>query len=428
MDSQARRREPPPALARSWSWPLSWSLAWRYVRGRRSRLLTGTTRAAITSTSLGVAAMVIAMALMSGYTEDLEGKLLGSGAAIVAYPLNRGQEPWGYEERWRAVQDLAQVERVEAVVYGQGSVSSPAYPQGLDVTLRGVAPEDDLLQGLDPTSTASGTAGEGAVETRGVDGAVLGSELARKLRVEAGDTVRLVAVGFDGERPSFQYRSLRVRGTFTSGFAEADSHWLVLDRRQVESLGGHQVLYEIRVSRPRQVDDVVTATERLVGDEYLVTDWRQHNRDLFTALRLQKMALFLVLGLIVVVSTFHVASTLVVLVREKIQQLGVLGALGLSPRETQRVFLLCGGFLGAVGVSVGVGLGWGAAWILTTFELVSFDPEVAAIYFISSVPFRVRILDVVAVVGFTLLMTLVASWSSARRAARLEPAAALRYE
>jgi lipoprotein-releasing system permease protein len=143
---------------------------------------------------------------------------------------------------------------------------------------------------------------------------------------------------------------------------------------------------------------------------------------------LQQIALFLVLGLIVLVSTFNVASTLVVLVRERMRDIGLLGALGLAPGSLRLIFLLYGGFLGGLGTLLGVAFGWGVSWVLTTFELIRFDSEVAAIYFIRSVPFRVEPEDLLAVVGFALLVTLLACLVPAWRAARIDPSSALRYE
>ena len=130
----------------------------------------------------------------------------------------------------------------------------------------------------------------------------------------------------------------------------------------------------------------------------------------------------------VLVSTFNVASTLVVLIRERMRDLGILSALGLSRKEMRRVFVIYGFILGAAGTAVGVAIGGGLAWILTTFELIRFDPEVAAIYFISSVPFRIRLVDLAAVVGFALAVTVLACWLPARRAASVAPSDALRYE
>ena len=161
----------------------------------------------------------------------------------------------------------------------------------------------------------------------------------------------------------------------------------------------------------------------------MVTDWRQLNRELFTALQLQQVALFLVLGLIVLVSTFNVASTLVVLVRERMRDIGLLGALGLPPGEPAAdlpaLRRVPGRRWARCSASPSAG---GSRWVLTTFELIRFDPEVAAIYFISSVPFRVEPRDLLAIVGFALLVTLLACFLPAWRAARVDPSSALRYE
>ena len=134
------------------------------------------------------------------------------------------------------------------------------------------------------------------------------------------------------------------------------------------------------------------------------------------------------LGLIVLVSTFNVASTLVVLVRERQREIGVLAAMGWRPEFLRRLFMAYGMVLGSTGIFLGVASGAGAAWLLDTFRLIRFDADVAAIYFISSVPFRLQARDLGAVVLFALAINLLACWIPAWRAARLDPAMALRYE
>jgi lipoprotein-releasing system permease protein len=413
--------------------PLPWLVAWRFLRGPRSRLLGGTARSALAATALGVTAMVIAMALMTGYREDLERKLIEGNAPIVVSPLGREAAPLAGALRAR-VEAVPGVASVGRVAYGQGTLTAgeqvpgddgaggEAPPEPVEVTLRGVDPGGGQL---------AATAEQLAAGPDGVPGAVLGDELARRLGVEPGDRVRLVALGFEDGRPRFRFQGLVVGGTFDSGFAEFDASWVVLDRELVGRLmgaGSRNDLYEVELEDAAATGRAAEAVERALGPEWLVTDWRQLNAELFAALRLQQVALFGVLGLIVLVSTFNVASTLVVLVRERMRDIGVLVALGFAPRRLWSVFLLYGGALGAAGTLAGVAIGAGAAWTLTRFELIRFDPDVANIYFISSVPFRVEAADVAAVAGFALGVTLLACLAPAFRAARVDPADALRYE
>ncbi len=414
--------------------PVPWIVAWRFLRHRRSRLLDGTARAALVATTLGVTAMVIAMALMSGYREDLEAKLLSGNAAVLAYPLAPSQGsadlPAATLESLRKVPG---VKRVGQVAYAQGSLSAAApaadgtgafsgEARPLEVTLRGVDPGEGPL---------SGTAEQLATDGDGVPGAVLGDELAHDLGARTGDVLRLVVLGFGGGRPKFHYSTVRVAGTFQSGFAEFDRSWVAMGRQKVRALtgvSGSTDLVEIAVAKLDDTSRVVERAEKVLGAGFLVTDARELNRGLFTALEMQQVILFLVLGLIVMVSTFNTASTLIVLVRERMRDIGVLATLGVTPNGLRSIFLLYGGLLGAAGTLLGVALGSGVAWAMTTFHLIRFDPEVAAIYFLSSVPFRVELSDLGAVVAFTLSITLVACLLPAWLAARVDPSAALRYE
>jgi lipoprotein-releasing system permease protein len=350
----------------------------------------------------------------------LQGKLVRGNAAVIAYPVGGAGAPAGAE--LRRLLAIPGVTAVGRVAYGQGTLSGAAGGDGVEVVLRGVEPGKGEL-----TASAAQLAGS----REGIPGAVVGKDLAASLGAEPGDVVRLVALGFIEGRPRFRYQSLRVADTFTTGFAEFDRGWVVLDRALVERLtgGGSAVdLYELTVDDPAEAPRISEAATEILAPDFVVTDWRKLNRELFTALRIQQITLFLVLGLIVLVSTFNVASTLVVLVRERMRDVGLLGALGLRPDRVRLVFLLYGSLLGAAGTLLGVAVGSGISWVLTTFELIRFDADVAAIYFISSVPFRVEAGDLLAIVGFALAVTALACFFPALRAARVDPATALRYE
>ena len=405
--------------------PLAGAIAWRYMLGERSQILSSTAWAAFCATALGVTAMVVAMALMTGYTEDLQRKLIGLQGEVIASPLVHDgfERDAGTLERAAALPGVARAGRV---AYGEGSLSSPELPEGLSVVLRGVDPD------YDPTVRKAGASPAAVLEAdaRGVSGVLLGKELQRRLAVEPGDVLRLVVLDLGGRRPKFRYLSVRFAGAFATGFAEFDASWVIIDRQVLVRARGATGLtvMEFKLDDPLQAEIVAGHIEEALGDDWLVQRWQALNRQLFAALKLQEGLLFLVLGLIVVVSTFNVASTLVILVRERLRDVGVLTSLGLSPRRLWWIFATYGLSLGALGMLAGVLVGGGAAWLITEFELVRFDPEIAAIYFIDSVPFRVEASDLLAIVSFTLAVTLAACALPAIRAARVRPSVALRDE
>ena len=400
---------------------LPWEIAWRYLRGRRSRLLDSTARAAILATGIGVLAMVIAMALMTGYRHELQNKLIGANAAVIAYPiLSEGAGPLT-SQQVSGLRALPGVERVDAVGFGTGVLSSAAVPQGLDVSLRGVEPGGEMLGGGEFALAAAAD---------GLPPMALGDELMTGLAARPGEVLRLVTFSVRSGQARFDYLSVRAAAAFHSGFSEFDRRWAMMPRDLLPGAASAKGagFYELRLHDPEQAEAIAARAGELLGSSYLVTHWQEMNGELFTALRLQQFILFLVLGLIVVVSTFNVASTLVVLVRERMREVGVLSAIGLPPRQVRAVFLLYGAVLGLAGTLLGVAVGAGAAWSLDHFHVIRFGADVAAIYFLGSVPFQVRGVDLAAIVGFALGVNLVACLVPAWRAARVQPSTALRYE
>lgn len=383
-------------------------------------MLSGTAIAALLATGFGVLSMVVAMALMSGYTEDLQRKLIGLQGEIVVTPFDPDASL--DDDLLRRIAELPDVRRVGRVSYGEGSLNGPDAADGIGVVLRGIEPEGDPWVD-DPASL------EGATSDR-VPGVLLGHELALALGAAEGDSLRLVVLDLGGPRPGFRFHSVRVAGSFRSGFAEFDDRWVLLDRDELRRMRGDVGfdVVEVALVHPRSTDSVATRLEELLGPDWMVERWHRLNRHLFAALKLQEAALFLVLGLIVVVATFNVSATLLILVRERRRDVGVLQSLGMQPRHLRRIFILAGLLLGAAGTVLGVGAGVLVSWVVTEFRLVRFEPEVARIYFIDSVPFRVELRDLAAVVAFSLGVTGLACLLPARRAAALAPADAIRDE
>ena len=418
MTGPSRNEVAPAAERVPLAGPLLYALALRFLRGRGSRLLSSTALAALAASTLGVTAMGVAMALMTGYQGDLQKKLVGANAAVMVYPPLELERSTRGARLAEAIGRLPEVTRVDRVAYVQGVMATGR--SEAEVTLRGASPDAGLL---------SATPAQLAADADGIPGVVLGVDLAHDLGVAPGDRLRLVVVAVGGGAPKFVYRTLRFAGTFSTGFAEFDREWAVTARETVAALSpdGMESL-EVVIADLERGPAVAEAIRALAPDGTLVTDWKELNRELFAALALQKAALFLLLGLIVLVSTFNVASSLVVLVRERRRDLGVLAALGLAPESMRWVFLLYGGALGLVGTLAGLALAGTIAWVADRYELVSFGPEIAEIYFLRAVPFKLALADAALIGAFTLGVTLLSCWLPSRRALTLDPSAALRYE
>jgi lipoprotein-releasing system permease protein len=386
----------------------------------------------IAGIALGVAALVVAMGLLSGYRTEIREKLIGANAEVVVFPMIAG----GERDTAALAARLEKVSRVRAtapVIYQTGVASSAATPDGADAVLKGIDPAAERrVSQIDlylPDAARAVAPGTGDV----LPSAAIGSELARRLDVKEGDPLILAVPdnSFDGRRFAPRTGRFRVGRVFHTSFAEYDAEWVFLDReelRRLTRMEGAANVIEVKLDALRDTEEAAREIGAAAGNGYSVSDWRSMNGGLFAALTIQQTTLFLVIGLIVAVSTFNVVATLVMTVQEKKRDIGVLTTLGAEPGFFSRVFLWLGALLGGTGVVAGVLFGVAICWAATRFRLLSFPPGVAEIYFISFIPFRVRPLDLAAIVGFSGLAILAASWVPARRASRLDVAEALRYE
>ncbi len=410
---------------------LASELALRYFRRRSSRLVSRVSLLAIAGVALGVMALVIAMGLLSGYRDEIQGKLIGANADVVVFPLTSSgiADPEGLAAKLRG---FRRVRATAPVIYWQGTAASEAEPDGANAIVKGVDPERE--REVAPLGRVLEEGGRlFAPDAAGREGCAIGADLAERLRLREGETVVLTVPDLSrrGVRFALRRGAFRVAKVFRTNFFEYDSEWVFVSRPAARALARSPAPANVLEVKLDTIDRTPEATERirgLLGEGYSVTDWRSLNGSLFAALTVQKITLFLVIGLIVAVSTFTIVATLVMNVQEKKRDIGVLSALGASPGLASSAFLRLGMLLGGSGVAIGLVTGAAVCAALTRFRLIRFPPDVAEIYFVSFVPFEVRLRDVATIAAFSLAVIALAAWLPARRAARIEVAEALRYE
>ena len=405
---------------------LPFRIALRYLRRPTDRLVSAVGAVSVLGLIIGVMALVISMALMTGYRRDLQRKLLGGNAEVFVYSVGG---PISDPERvLQQVRGTAGVAEASPVVFQQAVVTTERNTTGSEVMIKGLEPSRARTSQMLAKIVGAG----GRFDTpQGEPGVAVGKYLANRLGVEKGSALS-VTVPTD-RAGSFMPRtaSFIVTNVFETGFYEYDARWLFIDLLDAQQLTGatnSANLIEVKLTDGASLDRVVADISQRTDHRYAVSDWREMNRQLFQMLKIQQLVLFIVIGLIVFVSTFNIVSTLIMTVHEKRKEIGILSSMGAEEKNIRRIFIWYGTLVGLAGTAGGILIGTVVCWVITRFHLVSFPPEIAEVYFVSSIPFITRPVDLTVIAMFSLVVSLLATLVPSARAARMHPVDALRHE
>jgi lipoprotein-releasing system permease protein len=418
------------------NWPsrLDLRIAMRYLKSRRSsRLLSLIAVIAVGGVALGVTALVLVLGVMNGLQNDLREKILVVNPHLRILTYGEGLRLDDWDSLLAKVRRTPGVEAAAPFVLSQGLISAGHdYTEGVAV----IGVESDTGARAVTSLPRHFTKGDLSFRTTqpGVDGGIaIGNRLASKLGAYPGDVVTLVAPAgsqFNRALGAFvpKYRRYEVTGMFDTGMYDYDNSYVVMSRQAAQSfagLGAAVTGLELRLTRPEDANEFGSNLEAQLGYPYRALDWQLQNRSLFSALKLEKLAMGFVVFLICVVAAFNVVGTLTMVVRHKTREIGILLAMGMPRGAIRRVFVAQGLFIGLVGTAVGAVLGFTLGAAVNRGHLIPIDPSV---YFIDHLPVLAEPMDAVVVILASLVIATLAPLYPSVQAAGLDPVTAIRSE
>jgi lipoprotein-releasing system permease protein len=397
----------------------------RYLRVKHQRKLVPLiTILATMGVAVGVMVLVVVIAVMTGFQSELKRRILG----IEAHMLVMRYSGWiqNHRQMTDKIEALAGVQAATPFVYAQGMLRSAKGVSGL------------VLRGIDPQHTAVQVQVKGgktlaqtlAADSQRADtGVVLGAVVAEKLKLQVGDTALLMVLGSrqgDTQRLPQMHRLIIV-GLFDTGMHQYDGSLGFVEMRKLQQLLGVGDLatgIEIRLQDPDAVVPMGEKIREITGIDFWINHWKQMHRNLFSMLALQKMMMYVILTLIIVVAAFNIASALIMMVKDKTKDIAILKTMGATNRSVQKIFLGKGVVIGVVGVCIGAAAGLLVCLVLARYPFIELPGDV---YFLTTLPVQIKAIDMAVIVLGTLVICVAASYYPAKQAAKKNPVEGIRF-
>jgi lipoprotein-releasing system permease protein len=401
-------------------------LALRHLRSRQKRRLARVTSLiAVVGIAVGVATLIVALALANGFRDEMRDKIL-RGTAHLTVMRSDGQAIPDYKEVATRIANLPGVVSAAGTTYDGAVVignSASAY-----AVLRGI--DGSSAQA---TADIARTLIAGSVEqvfadreAKDLPAIVVGSELATRTGLKVGDPAEIITAHAGVSPANGGKRRARVVGIFRSGLFEYDSTWIYLRLDTAAAFAGEShaaSVISVQVANIYDVKSTATSLRQLVGSSYTTVDWQEANRPLFTALALERRIGVVIIGLIIFIAALNITTTLILVVMERRRDIAILNTMGATTRSIMSIFVLEGAIVGALGAASGVLLGAIAVLVANRYQLISLPADV---YSISNVPLSLHFRDLALAALIAFLLSIIATIYPARAAARIRPAEMLR--
>ena len=401
----------------------------RYLRAKQKQaFISLITILSISGVMVGVMALIVVIAVMAGFESDLKSRILGVESHIVV--MRHGGPFVGNSELLKFIENIKGVSAASPFVYTQVMLKSSSGVSG--AVLKGVDPKSAgrIVKNLKADSLQRNEISE---RNNGypnfIPGIILGKELAVSLGVSSGDMVYLISptgiISPIGHLPSM--KQFEVKGLFESGIHDYDgslAYVNISDAQKILRMGDAITGIEVRVG---DIDLARKIAEKIVNDlgfPYWTRDWTQMNKNLFSALKLEKTVMFIILTLIVLVAALNIASTLIMIVMEKTRDIAILKAMGATDKSIRRIFVFKGMIIGSVGTSLGVCAGYILCKLLEKYKFIDLPGDV---YYITTLPVRLMAFDVLLIASAALAICFLATLYPAHQASKLNPVEAIRH-
>ncbi len=399
-------------------------IAKRYLKSTGSLFLSIITVFSIGGIFVGVAAILAVLSSMNGFREDLKEKIIGTNAHVAL--LKYFNEPvTEYREILPEVLEFRHVVSAVPFIYTKAMISRENYVDG--VVVRGVAPEMEKAATYIEKHIIDGDFDLGG-EFAGI---VLGADMAGSIRAHVGDTVTLASPFGSTMTPVGVFPKMmrfEVKGLFDVGMYEYNTGLVYVSIESAQrflGVGDEVTGIEIRLDDIYQAPEVGKEIAAKLGYPYRTNNWIDLNRNLFAALKLEKVFMFVMLTLIVIVAAFNIVSTLIMMVVKKTREIGILKSMGATARTIMGIFMLDGLIIGVAGTALGALGGYLISWLLGKYRFISLPPDV---YFLDTLPVHMEASDFVIVCAAAVAISFLATLYPALRASRLTPVEAIRYE